>query len=209
MPVPRKDMIKALVQKYTNMSPTPGLSTSWRADFIENKGEGHIFLLHGGPGVGKTYTAECIAEYTYCPLLSLTCGDIGTDDVKMEQQLSKWFRLAEKWGAVMLIDEADIYLERRVVSDLRRNSLVFGEILRWHPHLSTPVVLTLNVQILPRNPVLDYKPRRAFDDAFISRIHIIIKYDQLSKDNHRQIWTQFFDKLTDERQGFIITGRAK
>ncbi|KAK4665174.1 uncharacterized protein QC763_510590 [Podospora pseudopauciseta] len=125
MPVPRKDIIKALVQKYTNMSPTPGLSTSWRADFIENKGEGHIFLLHGGPGVGKTYTAECIAEYTYCPLLSLTCGDIGTDDVKMEQQLSKWFRLAEKWGAVMLIDEADIYLERRVVSDLRRNSLVF------------------------------------------------------------------------------------
>lgn len=64
----------------------------------------------------------------------------------MEQQLSKWFRLAEKWGAVMLIDEADIYLERRVVSDLRRNSLVSSEILRQHPHLSTPVVLTLNVQ---------------------------------------------------------------
>jgi DNA polymerase III delta prime subunit len=36
----------------------------WSADFIQNKGEGQIFLLHGPPGVGKTYTAECIAEYT-------------------------------------------------------------------------------------------------------------------------------------------------
>ncbi|KAK0659202.1 hypothetical protein QBC41DRAFT_262521, partial [Cercophora samala] len=48
-----------------------------------------------------------------------------------------------------------------------------------------------------------------FDYAFISRIHIIIKYDPLSEDNRRQIWTQFFDKLTDEREDFIITGRAK
>ncbi len=29
----------------------------WSADFIEGKGEGQIFLLHGRPGVGKTLTA--------------------------------------------------------------------------------------------------------------------------------------------------------
>lgn len=45
----------------------------------------------------------------------------------MEEQLSKWFRLAEKWGAVMLIDEADVYLERRQITDLKRNSLVSGK----------------------------------------------------------------------------------
>lgn len=32
--------------------------TPWAADFVENKGKGLIFLLHGKPGVGKTYTAE-------------------------------------------------------------------------------------------------------------------------------------------------------
>jgi hypothetical protein len=57
-------------------------------------------------------------------LLSLTCGDIGTDEKTAEEKLSKWFRLAELWGAVMLIDEADIYLEKRATSDLSRNSLV-------------------------------------------------------------------------------------
>lgn len=31
--------------------------SSWSADFVTGKGEGLIFLLHGKPGVGKTYTA--------------------------------------------------------------------------------------------------------------------------------------------------------
>lgn len=30
--------------------------TTWSADFIEGKGEGLTILLHGRPGVGKTYT---------------------------------------------------------------------------------------------------------------------------------------------------------
>lgn len=58
MPEARKEMIRALVQKYTD--PTPDKrSKSWGADFIENKGEGQIFLLHGSPGVGKTFVS-CI-----------------------------------------------------------------------------------------------------------------------------------------------------
>ena len=44
----------------------------------------------------------------------------------MEEQLQSWFRLSEKWGAVMLIDEADVYLEKRQMTDLKRNSLVSG-----------------------------------------------------------------------------------
>lgn len=47
----------------------------------------------------------------------------------MENRLSNWFQLAEKWGAVMLIDEADVYLEQRHRTDLKRNSLVSGEYL--------------------------------------------------------------------------------
>ncbi|KAK4195605.1 hypothetical protein QBC40DRAFT_352422 [Triangularia verruculosa] len=193
MPASHKDMIKALVQKFTG--PESVAAKSWRADYIENKGEGQIFLLHGGPGVGKTYTAECISEYTNRPLLSLTCGDIGTDEVRMEEELSKWFRLAEKWGAVMLIDEADVYLERRQATDLRRNSLV-SVFLRCIEYYRGILFLTTNR--------IGY-----FDDAFISRIHVIIKYDALNEDDRRQIWTQFFDKLADEREDFIITRRAK
>ena len=70
MPPQQLDMIQALSAKFSQ-------TQSWAADFIQNKGEGQIFLLHGPPGVGKTYTAECIAEFTGRPLLALTCADIG------------------------------------------------------------------------------------------------------------------------------------
>lgn len=48
-----------------------------------------------------------------------------------------------------------------------------------------------------------------FDDAFMSRIHVIIHYKNLEEDERKQIWTQFFDKLEDEREDFKITRRAK
>ena len=50
----------------------------------------------------------------------------GTNETKVEAVLSSWFTLAEIWGAVMLIDEADIYLETRSTGDLQRSSLVSG-----------------------------------------------------------------------------------
>ncbi|KAJ4322472.1 hypothetical protein N0V84_004828 [Fusarium piperis] len=52
-------------------------------------------------------------------------------------------------------------------------------------------------------------PPEAFDDAFISRIHVIIRYDNLSADSRRKIWSHFFDKLDDEREDFKTTQRAK
>lgn len=57
MPPDRKEMIKALVYKFADSGSSKKPSQPWGADFIENKGEGQIFLLHGGPGVGKTYVS--------------------------------------------------------------------------------------------------------------------------------------------------------
>lgn len=38
-----------------------------------------------------------------------------------------------------------------------------------------------------------------FDDAFISRIHVAIHYDNLNKAERDRIWNQFFAKLEDEK----------
>jgi SpoVK/Ycf46/Vps4 family AAA+-type ATPase len=40
------------------------LSEVVKADHIEEKGEGRLILLHGPPGLGKTYTVECAAEWS-------------------------------------------------------------------------------------------------------------------------------------------------
>lgn len=58
--------------------------------------------------------------------MTLTCSDIGTEPREVEQNLERNFKTAKKWGAILLIDEADIYLERRESKDLVRNSLVAG-----------------------------------------------------------------------------------
>jgi len=48
-----------------------------------------------------------------------------------------------------------------------------------------------------------------FDDAFVSRIHVIIAYDNLGVPERQKIWKQFFKKLGDERKDIYIDGRAK
>ena len=87
----------------------------------------------GVPGVGKTSTAECVAAQTRRPLFPITCGDIGTTASEVEHRLEQYFDLAHKWGCVLLLDEADVYLATREKGgDLQRNSLVSGTAANTH-----------------------------------------------------------------------------
>jgi hypothetical protein len=72
--------------------------------------------------------AEAISDLTMSPLLALTCGDLGVTAREVEIALDKFLKLGEKWNAVVLLDEADIYLEARDLRDIHRNSLVSGRI---------------------------------------------------------------------------------
>lgn len=56
----------------------------------------------------------------------LTSSDIGADPEKIEKILSDGFKRASSWGAVLLIDEADVFMEERSTNDLVRNCLVAG-----------------------------------------------------------------------------------
>jgi hypothetical protein len=71
-------------------------------------------------------TAECVADLIGRPLLSLTCGDMGITASDVEKNFKEFIDLGERWGAVVLMDEADVYLEQRTSENLQRNSLVSG-----------------------------------------------------------------------------------
>ena len=67
---------------------------------------------------------ESVADYTKKPLYTVSCGDLGVDAPAAEPALTDILDLATHWKAVLLIDEADIFLEQRSPSDLQRNGLV-------------------------------------------------------------------------------------
>jgi ATP-dependent Lon protease len=46
---------------------------------IAGKGKGLVFVLHGSPGVGKTFTAESIADHIERPLYTLNSGELGIE----------------------------------------------------------------------------------------------------------------------------------
>lgn len=107
-----KDTVLALVKNHARV-PDTGLPTRplegalSSVDLVRGKGKGLIILLHGEPGVGKTSTAECVADHTRRPLFPITCGDIGDTAESVESNLERNFQLAHKWGCVLLLDEAE------------------------------------------------------------------------------------------------------
>ena len=120
IPDDQKRLVHALVK--THSAEDQGFD-----DLIKGKGKGLIFVLHGSPGVGKTFTAESVADHLHRPLYVLHSGDLGVTPESVEAGLNDALALATAWKAVLLIDEADVFLEQRSVSDLTRNCLVSCE----------------------------------------------------------------------------------
>ena len=72
-----------------------------------------------------------------------------------------------RWGAILLLDEADVFLERRSSQDLVRNGLV-SVFLRKLEYCEGVMFLTTN--------------RVAqFDEAILTRIHLMLRYDDLNQ----------------------------
>ena len=101
--------------------------------------------------------------------------------VHLERNLSKILDMAYTWGAVLLIDEADVFLEQREVHDVGRNALV-SVFLRMLEYFQGILFLTTNRVA-------------TFDEAFQSRIHIGLRYDKLDNKARNAIWKYFIDTL--------------
>ena len=190
-----KRVVKSLVTNHSRGS-TPirsRIDEGQQVDLIQGKGKGLFILLHGVPGVGKTSTAESVAAYTKRPLLPITCGDIGQTAEDVEERLEALFLLARKWGCVLLLDEADVFLARRERGDVARNALVsvFLRVLDYYT----------GILFLTTNRV------GAMDEAFKARMHISLYYPKLSEESTMDIWKMNLTRL--ERSGRDIDFNAK
>ncbi|RFU78686.1 p-loop containing nucleoside triphosphate hydrolase [Trichoderma arundinaceum] len=148
-----KQQIQSLVQVYSHQD----LQFD---DVIRGKGRGMVFLLHGEPGVDV--------------------AALGTTAASVEEGLKNVFRFAERWKAVALLDEADVFLNRREITNLEQNSLV-AVFLRVMEYYEGILFLTTN-------------RISAIDQAFKSRIHLAIHYPKLSRISRQDLWHLFLSR---------------
>ncbi|KAJ5664188.1 hypothetical protein N7507_004919 [Penicillium longicatenatum] len=154
-------------------------------DVIEGKGGGLVLLFYGAPGVGKSLTAESIAKYTGKPLLKVSVADFGTDVSLVEGKLEETFQIASRWRAVLLFDEADVFLEARATEgNLDRNAMasVFLKVLEYYQ----------GILILTTNRV------RTFDIAVQSRVHLAVRFKDFVATDQKKIFEMFLNKMTSD-----------
>ncbi|KAI0454590.1 P-loop containing nucleoside triphosphate hydrolase protein [Xylaria acuta] len=149
-------------------------------DFIAGKGQGIIILLSGGPGIGKTLTAESVAEHLRVPLYMMGAGDLGTNSTEVEEGLTRVLDMVAKWNAVLLLDECDVFLEARSTDNLDRNRIV-SIFLRTLEYYQGLLFMTTNRV-------------KNMDQAFNSRIHFRLAYPDLDERARRTVWTGFLDR---------------
>ncbi|KAJ8122475.1 hypothetical protein ONZ43_g1341 [Nemania bipapillata] len=122
-----------------------------------------------------------MAEFAAKPLYRVSCGDIGTNPEQVETYLESVLHLGLIWDCVVLLDEADVFLEERGQADLARNALVsvFLRVLEYYS----------GILILTSNRV------GTFDEAFKSRIQLALHYPKLNTAQRRKIWRNFIERL--------------
>lgn len=156
-------------------------------DIVAGKTGGSIILCAGPPGTGKTLTSEVYSEAMSRPLYSVQCSQLGTNPEELEKELAIVFARAARWNAILLLDEADVYVAARG-SDLTQNAIV-GVFLRVLEYYSGTLFMTTNRADL-------------VDDAVASRCLARIDYKIPSAQDQMKIWRTLADSseisLSDE-----------
>lgn len=112
-------------------------------------------------------------------IFQISAGELGRDSAQLEAQLSQIFRLAHHWKAIVLLDEADVFVQARSF-DSHHNATV-SVFLRTLEYFRGIMFLTTNRV-------------KEFDDAIRGRISVALYYGPLGFSTRRALWKSFLKK---------------
>ena len=164
LPADMKDFIEVLIEHSKNKF----------VDIVGGKEGGTIILLEGPPGTGKTLTAEIYSEVMQRPLYKVQSSQLGVDAESVEKQLKEVLQRSERWGAILLIDESDVYIRARG-EDINQNAIV-GVFLRVLEYYRGVLFMTTN-------------RGTSVDDAIISRLTARFIYTNPDFPAQMKLWS--------------------
>jgi AAA+ superfamily predicted ATPase len=140
-------------------------------------------------------TAECAAEMTEKALFSTSIAELNKYNRAwyFEYRLKQVLQYATIWKAIVLLDEADVFLETRKddVGDAADRNALVAVFLRHLEYFSGIVFLTTNrIEV--------------FDAAMKSRIHLAIGYSPPELEMRRMIWTTSLKAVPAEQLNIDI-----
>ncbi|KAH7374613.1 ATPase [Plectosphaerella cucumerina] len=181
----QKDLVLSFVDSHDRIpqhGARIGLApTATLQDVIPGKGQGLVVLLSGPPGTGKTLTAEAVADRTRRPLFYLQAEDLGISAATLGANIKRVFEMATDWDAVVLLDEADVFMAERRPHDISRNELV-SIFLRELEYFRGIIFLTTNLLA-------------TIDSAFRSRVSLHLVFKTLGPDARETLWRKFLDRI--------------
>ncbi|KAK3364014.1 hypothetical protein B0T25DRAFT_597698 [Lasiosphaeria hispida] len=133
-----------------------------------------------------TYMAEAVAEKGRLPLYAMGAG-----------ALSRVLDLCQRWKALLLLDEADVFLSAcspaAAASDRNEMACIFLKKLEYYQGV---VILTTNLAA-------------TIDHAFRPRVDLFLQYANLDAQARRQVWRNFIagrascaDKFELDEEGY-------
>lgn len=143
------------------------------SDIVQGKSGGTCILCSGAAGLGKTLTAEVYSEVVGRPLYRVHSGQLGVAPDAVEKNLKTVLMRAQRWNAVTLIDEADVYIRERG-DDLEHNAVV-AAFLRNLEYFDGLLFMTTNRE-------------KDVDQAIISRCVAHIRYTHPDDNTRKKLW---------------------
>jgi SpoVK/Ycf46/Vps4 family AAA+-type ATPase len=122
-----------------------------------------------------------VAERTKRPIFYIQAEDLGTNPAMLGAKLRVTFKMAIEWDAIILLDEADVFMAERDPHNITRNELV-SIFLRELEYYRGIIFLTTNL----------YK---TIDSAFRSRVSLHLLFKPLTVEARKSIWRKFLDRL--------------
>ncbi|KAK1622880.1 hypothetical protein BDP81DRAFT_454903 [Colletotrichum phormii] len=120
------------------------------------------------------FVEEVMADRARRPLITSNSGQFIGPPAAVELSLARLLHCATRWQALVLLDEADVFMQARNLQDLERNGIV-SMLLRTLEYFEGTLFLTTNRV-------------GTIDSAFMSRIHLALSYEPLSEAARRQLW---------------------